>query len=63
MKGLSKNLKGYEELKNFVESLEAPRAVVILVKAGAPVDDTIKGLCEFMQPGDIIIDGTTTFFH
>ncbi len=33
------------------------RRVIILVKAGAPVDSTIDGLLEFMEPGDIIIDG------
>lgn len=33
------------------------RRVIILVKAGAPVDQTIDQLCEFMEPGDIIIDG------
>jgi 6-phosphogluconate dehydrogenase len=33
------------------------RRVIILVKAGAPVDQTIKGLLEHMEPGDIIIDG------
>lgn len=31
--------------------------VIILVKAGAPVDSTIKGLSEFMEEGDMIIDG------
>lgn len=33
------------------------RRVIILVKAGAPVDATIQGLMEHMEPGDIIIDG------
>jgi 6-phosphogluconate dehydrogenase len=31
--------------------------VIILVQAGAPVDSTIDKLCEYMEPGDIIIDG------
>jgi 6-phosphogluconate dehydrogenase len=31
--------------------------VIILVKAGAPVDSTVEQLTEFMEPGDIIIDG------
>ena len=38
-------------------SLQKPRAVIILVKAGAPVDATIEGLAKHMEPGDIIIDG------
>ncbi len=33
------------------------RRVIILVKAGAPVDQTIDALSEHMEPGDIIIDG------
>lgn len=33
------------------------RRVIMLVKAGAPVDATIKGLLEYMEAGDIIIDG------
>ena len=56
------SLKGYHELKDFVASIAKPRAVIILVKAGAPVDATIKGLKEFMEPGDIIIDGGNEWF-
>mgnify|MGYP006300007635 CR=1 FL=1 len=33
------------------------RRVIILVKAGAPVDATIEELMKYMEPGDIIIDG------
>lgn len=33
------------------------RRVIILVQAGAPVDSTIDNLCQYMEPGDIIIDG------
>lgn len=61
--GLSDKLTGYHDLKDFVQSLEAPRAVVILVKAGAPVDATIKGLCEHMEPGDLIIDGGNEWYE
>ena len=38
-------------------SLALHRRVIILVKAGAPVDQTIEGLTQYMEPGDIIIDG------
>jgi 6-phosphogluconate dehydrogenase len=33
------------------------RRVIILVKAGSPVDQTIEQLSKYMEPGDIIIDG------
>ncbi|KAK9808471.1 hypothetical protein WJX73_009871 [Symbiochloris irregularis] len=61
--GLDNNLKGYENFKDFVASLEKPRRVIILVKAGAPVDATIKGLMEHMEKGDIIIDGGNEWYE
>ncbi|KAK9830314.1 hypothetical protein WJX72_010955 [[Myrmecia] bisecta] len=61
--GLDGKLKGYQGLKEFVMSLEKPRRVIILVKAGAPVDSTIEGLMQFMEPGDIIIDGGNEWYE
>lgn len=37
--------------------LSGRRRVIILVQAGAPVDQTIEKLTQYMEPGDIIIDG------
>jgi 6-phosphogluconate dehydrogenase len=37
--------------------------VIILVKAGAPVDATIAGLSQHMEPGDIIIDGGNEWYE
>merc|ERR1719183_63360 len=53
--GLGNNLHGFKDIKDFVASLERPRRVIILVKAGAPVDATIEALCEHMEEEDIII--------
>eukprot|EP00884_Botryococcus_braunii_P014026 jgi/Botrbrau1/22624/Bobra.176_1s0052.1 len=61
--GLGDKLKGFQDLKDFVASLKKPRRVIILVKAGAPVDATIKGLIEYMEPGDIIIDGGNEWYE
>jgi len=61
--GLGEYLSGYYDLKDFVESIEKPRSIVILVKAGAPVDATIEGLCEFLEPGDAIIDGGNEWYE
>ncbi|KAH7623365.1 hypothetical protein Ndes2526B_g01795 [Nannochloris sp. 'desiccata'] len=61
--GLGDNLFGYKDLGEFVKSLEKPRRVIILVKAGAPVDSTIAGLTEHMEPGDIIIDGGNEWYE
>ena len=56
-------LHGYKDMGEFVKSLSVPRKVIILVMAGKPVDDTIAKLSEFMQEGDVIIDGGNEWFH
>jgi 6-phosphogluconate dehydrogenase len=50
-------------MKDFVASLAKPRCVIILVKAGAPVDATIAGLSQFLEPGDCIIDGGNEWYE
>lgn len=56
-------LKGYYNPKEFVLSIQKPRAVIILVKAGAPVDQTISTLSTFMEPGDCIVDGGNEWYE
>src|SRR5262245_28940922 len=51
------NVAGYAELKDFVQAIKKPRKIVILVKAGAPVDAVVSGLQPLLDQGDIIIDG------
>lgn len=48
--------------EEFVKSLEQPRAIMLLVPAGAPVDGAIQTLLPFLDQGDIIIDGGNTYF-
>ncbi|KAG7389996.1 hypothetical protein PHYPSEUDO_008958 [Phytophthora pseudosyringae] len=55
-------LVGFKEMKDFVASLARPRKVIILVVAGKPVDLTIAALSEFMEAGDIIVDGGNEWF-
>ncbi len=57
------NFIGSETIEEFVDSLEKPRRVIIMVKAGGPTDSTIDTLAAHMEPGDIIIDGGNAFFH
>jgi 6-phosphogluconate dehydrogenase len=52
-----------ETLAELVESLEKPRRVLIMVKAGGPVDSVIDQLVPLMEPGDIIIDGGNSNFQ
>ena len=46
-----------DEVGAFVGALTRPRAVMIMVKAGAPVDAVIDELVPFLEPGDLVIDG------
>ncbi|KAL5710678.1 hypothetical protein ACHQM5_021214 [Ranunculus cassubicifolius] len=56
-------LTGHYSPKDFVLSLQKPRSVVILVKAGNPVDQTISALSEYMESGDTIIDGGNEWYE
>ena len=57
-----KNIQGKKTLKELVESLEKPRKIIIMVKAGGAVDSVINQLLEFVEKDDIIIDGGNSFF-
>ncbi|KAE9614092.1 hypothetical protein Lal_00016547 [Lupinus albus] len=56
-------LTGHYNPRDFVLSLTRPRSVIILVKAGAPVDQTIAALSDYMEPGDAIIDGGNEWYE
>ena len=49
-------------LEQFVESLEKPRRILLMVKAGAPTDATIAALKPLLDEGDVLIDGGNTHF-
>lgn len=57
-----KNLIGCETLADFVAAIDRPRKVMIMVKAGAPVDAVIDQLVPLLDPGDLIIDGGNSYF-
>lgn len=50
-------------IEDFVNSLETPRRIILMVKAGAPTDATIKSLLPHLDKGDVLIDGGNTFFQ
>lgn len=56
-------LNAYEELSEFVASLEKPRRILLMVKAGLPVDSFIEQLLEHVEEGDIIMDGGNSNYH
>ena len=57
-----KNIIGTHSLEELVASLSRPRKVMLMVKAGQPVDDFIEKLIPLLEPGDIIIDGGNSHF-
>jgi 6-phosphogluconate dehydrogenase len=52
-----KQIIGTHSLKELVDNLQSPRKVMMMVKAGSAVDDTIEALLPLLDKGDIIIDG------
>ncbi|MBT2677600.1 NADP-dependent phosphogluconate dehydrogenase [Bacillus sp. ISL-35] len=57
-----KNIHGTFSIEEFVQSLEKPRKILLMVKAGAATDATIEQLKPHLEKGDIIIDGGNTYF-
>ncbi|MTH52311.1 NADP-dependent phosphogluconate dehydrogenase [Bacillus mangrovi] len=57
-----KNVKGTYSIEEFVTSLETPRKILLMVKAGPATDATIETLLPYLDKGDILIDGGNTFF-
>ena len=55
-------LVGSKDVADFCAKLKKPRKVVILVQAGKPVDETIAKLSNYMEKGDLIIDGGNEWF-
>jgi 6-phosphogluconate dehydrogenase len=53
---------GCEGAEEFCAQLSKPRKIVILVQAGKPVDETIEKLSEFLEEGDVIVDGGNEWF-
>ena len=61
-RGKGKNIIGTYSIGELVENLEKPRKVMLMVKAGAPVDSFIEQLIPHLEKGDIIIDGGNSHF-
>ena len=61
-RGKGKKFVGTHSPKELVAAIKRPRKMMMLVKAGQPVDDTIAQVAPFLEPGDILIDGGNTHF-
>jgi 6-phosphogluconate dehydrogenase len=61
--GAGRRFTGTRTPEEFVKSLKRPRHIMMMIKAGAPVDWTIEQFKPFLEPGDILIDGGNSWFE
>ncbi|MDR0842066.1 MAG: decarboxylating NADP(+)-dependent phosphogluconate dehydrogenase [Acidobacteriota bacterium] len=61
-RGKGGNFIGSTTIEDFVGTLAAPRRIMMMVKAGKPVDELIEQLLPLLSPGDILIDGGNSHF-
>ncbi|KAL9668042.1 hypothetical protein QQ045_002414 [Rhodiola kirilowii] len=54
---------GFPDPESFIKSIQTPRVIILLVKAGPPVDATIKSLVAHMEKGDCIVDGGNEWYE
>ncbi|WP_129728794.1 MULTISPECIES: NADP-dependent phosphogluconate dehydrogenase [Bacillaceae] len=57
-----KNLIGTHNIEDFINSLESPRKILLMVNAGEITDKAIDSLFPYLDKGDILIDGGNTYF-
>ncbi len=57
-----RDVYGADEIRAFIGLLRRPRAIMMLVPAGAPVDDVITSLLPYLEPDDLIIDAGNSYF-
>jgi len=56
-RGLGKNIEGAETLQEFVNKLERPRRILMMVKAGPATDAVIDNISGYLEEGDLLLDG------
>ncbi len=61
-RGKGKNILGANSIQEFISSLKTPRIIMLMVKAGKPVDEFIEMLIPHLEKGDIIIDGGNSHY-
>lgn len=62
-RGKDKHFIGTYSLAELTDSLKKPRKIMMMIKAGKPVDEVIAGLLPLLEEGDIIIDGGNSHFQ
>ena len=61
-RGAGKNILATYTIEEFVKALETPRRILLMVKAGAPVNEMIQQIKPHLQQGDMLIDGGNSFY-
>jgi 6-phosphogluconate dehydrogenase len=56
------NIKPFDDLSTFIQSLSSPRKVMMMIPAGKAIDLQIEALIPMLEPGDVLIDGGNSFF-
>lgn len=62
-RGKGKNFIATHSIEELTDAVKRPRIIMMMIKAGAPVDEIIEQLLPHMSPGDVIIDGGNSDFH
>ena len=62
-RGAGKDIQGAKDLQEFVDKLERPRRILMMVKAGAATDAVIEKISPYLQEGDLLIDGGNSEFR
>src|SRR5260370_31774660 len=57
-----RQLVGTKTFQDFAQALAPPRRILMMIKAGDPVDQTLRKLAPYLAPGDIVIDGGNSWF-
>src|SRR5699024_4352098 len=57
-----KQFEAAYDIESFVNAIETPRKIILMVKAGDPTDKTIESLLPYLSEGDILVDGGNTLY-
>src|ERR1700681_2444143 len=61
-KNAGKKITGTKTLQEFTKALTRPRRIMMMIKAGSPVDETLEKIMRLLERGDVVIDGGNSWF-
>ncbi len=57
IKEFNLDAEGFDQVGAFIHSLQKPRKIILMVEAGAPIDDLLQSMMPYLESGDMIVDG------